>query len=172
MCWNSGICCNLARSRIHSSLEEAYFGIGIGSLHRQFKKMAVGERKGPRCPAFLFDLLLLDTQRCPDILLALDTNQPLRLEYNSRSVFTILSSCLATVFACTWVSVHPNVPPPTRAAGPFLAPVSSDAGSCHCTRVDGGFAASSFWTLAGSPEIWRVQNPWLLFRHGRICVAL
>ncbi|KAF7365588.1 hypothetical protein MVEN_00432200 [Mycena venus] len=24
----------------------------------------------------------------------------------------IISSCLATIFACTWVSVHPNVPPP------------------------------------------------------------
>ena len=27
-----------------------------------------------------------------------------------RSVLDILWSCLATTFACTWVSVHPNVP--------------------------------------------------------------
>ncbi|KAF7375229.1 hypothetical protein MSAN_00409500 [Mycena sanguinolenta] len=33
---------------------------------------------------------------------------------NSRSLFTILTSCLITVFACTWVSVHPNVPPPNQ----------------------------------------------------------
>ncbi|KAF7365583.1 hypothetical protein MVEN_00431700 [Mycena venus] len=26
--------------------------------------------------------------------------------------FGIISGCLATIFACTWVSVHPNVPPP------------------------------------------------------------
>ncbi|KAF7333361.1 hypothetical protein MVEN_02351500 [Mycena venus] len=29
-----------------------------------------------------------------------------------RTVFGIISGCLATIFACTWVSVHPNVPPP------------------------------------------------------------
>ncbi|KAJ6468371.1 hypothetical protein C8R45DRAFT_1218862 [Mycena sanguinolenta] len=33
---------------------------------------------------------------------------------NSRSLFAILTSCLITVFACTWVSVHPNVPPPNQ----------------------------------------------------------
>lgn len=29
---------------------------------------------------------------------------------NNRTVLDILWSCLATTFACTWVSVHPNVP--------------------------------------------------------------
>ncbi|KDR77170.1 hypothetical protein GALMADRAFT_155817 [Galerina marginata CBS 339.88] len=29
-----------------------------------------------------------------------------------RSVWDILWSCLATIFACTWLSVHPNIPPP------------------------------------------------------------
>ena len=28
----------------------------------------------------------------------------------SRTVFDILWSCLATICACTWLSVHPNVP--------------------------------------------------------------
>ncbi|KDR76930.1 hypothetical protein GALMADRAFT_419489 [Galerina marginata CBS 339.88] len=28
-----------------------------------------------------------------------------------RSLWDILWSCLATIFACTWVSVHPNIPP-------------------------------------------------------------
>ena len=27
-----------------------------------------------------------------------------------RTVYDILWSCLATTFACTWVSVHPNIP--------------------------------------------------------------
>ncbi|KAF7377770.1 hypothetical protein MSAN_00200300 [Mycena sanguinolenta] len=36
------------------------------------------------------------------------------LNVNSRSLFTILTSCLVTIFACTWVSVHPNVPPPKQ----------------------------------------------------------
>ena len=29
---------------------------------------------------------------------------------NDRSVWDILWSCLATIFACSWVSVHPNIP--------------------------------------------------------------
>ncbi|KAF7357762.1 hypothetical protein MVEN_00822200 [Mycena venus] len=31
---------------------------------------------------------------------------------NYRTLLSIITGCLATVFACTWVSVHPNVPPP------------------------------------------------------------
>ncbi|KAF7369953.1 hypothetical protein MSAN_00625100 [Mycena sanguinolenta] len=33
---------------------------------------------------------------------------------NSRTLFSIIWGCLATIFACTWVSVHPNVPPPNQ----------------------------------------------------------
>ena len=29
-----------------------------------------------------------------------------------RTIFGIVWSCLATIFACTWVAVHPNVPAP------------------------------------------------------------
>lgn len=31
-----------------------------------------------------------------------------------RTLFDIVWGCLATIFACTWVSVHPNVPPPNQ----------------------------------------------------------
>ncbi|KAJ7192553.1 hypothetical protein GGX14DRAFT_577991 [Mycena pura] len=31
---------------------------------------------------------------------------------NCRSTFGIVRGCLATILACTWVSAHPNVPPP------------------------------------------------------------
>ncbi|KAJ7879326.1 hypothetical protein B0H13DRAFT_2667945 [Mycena leptocephala] len=31
-----------------------------------------------------------------------------------RTLFSIVSDCLLTIFACTWVSVHPNVPPPNH----------------------------------------------------------
>ena len=31
---------------------------------------------------------------------------------NQRSIWDILWSCLATIFACSWVSVHPNIPAP------------------------------------------------------------
>ncbi|KDR79408.1 hypothetical protein GALMADRAFT_1239042 [Galerina marginata CBS 339.88] len=33
---------------------------------------------------------------------------------DQRSMWDILWSCLATIFACTWVSVHPNIPPPNE----------------------------------------------------------
>ncbi|KAJ6449550.1 hypothetical protein C8R45DRAFT_1130652 [Mycena sanguinolenta] len=35
-------------------------------------------------------------------------------DINNRSLFNIVWGCLATIFACTWVSVHPNVPPPDQ----------------------------------------------------------
>ncbi|KAJ7079006.1 hypothetical protein C8R44DRAFT_754723 [Mycena epipterygia] len=31
-----------------------------------------------------------------------------------RSLFGIVWGCVTTIFACTWVSVHPNVPPPNQ----------------------------------------------------------
>ncbi|KAF8217237.1 hypothetical protein K438DRAFT_1558839, partial [Mycena galopus ATCC 62051] len=33
---------------------------------------------------------------------------------NGRTLFDIVWGCFATIFACTWVSVHPNVPPPDQ----------------------------------------------------------
>ncbi|KAJ7700415.1 hypothetical protein B0H17DRAFT_925594, partial [Mycena rosella] len=33
---------------------------------------------------------------------------------NCRKLFDIVWGCLTTIFACTWVSVHPNVPPPDQ----------------------------------------------------------
>ena len=31
-----------------------------------------------------------------------------------RSIWNILWSCIATLFACSWVSVHPNIPAPNE----------------------------------------------------------
>ena len=31
---------------------------------------------------------------------------------DQRSIWDVLWSCLATIFACSWVSVHPNIPGP------------------------------------------------------------
>ncbi|KAJ7910819.1 hypothetical protein B0H13DRAFT_2272306 [Mycena leptocephala] len=33
---------------------------------------------------------------------------------NCRKLFDIIWGCLATIFACTWVTVHPNVPAPNQ----------------------------------------------------------
>ena len=31
---------------------------------------------------------------------------------NQRTLSDILWSCIATIFACTWLSIHPNIPAP------------------------------------------------------------
>ena len=33
-------------------------------------------------------------------------------KFNTRSIYNILWSCLSTIFACTWITVHPNIPAP------------------------------------------------------------
>ncbi|KAJ7620321.1 hypothetical protein FB45DRAFT_839551 [Roridomyces roridus] len=35
---------------------------------------------------------------------------------NCRTLLSVIWGCLATIFACTWVSVHPNVPAPNQSA--------------------------------------------------------
>jgi hypothetical protein len=40
--------------------------------------------------------------------------------HNCRTLFSIITDCLTTIFVCTWVSVHPNVPPPNQSQ---LAPL-------------------------------------------------
>ena len=33
---------------------------------------------------------------------------------HSRTIWNIIWSCLATIFSCTWVAVHPNMPCPKQ----------------------------------------------------------
>ena len=35
---------------------------------------------------------------------------------DQRSIWNILWSCLATIFACSWVSIHPNIPAPSESS--------------------------------------------------------
>ena len=39
---------------------------------------------------------------------------------DQRSIWNILWSCLATIFACSWVSVHPNIPAPNESSWRIL----------------------------------------------------
>ncbi|KAF7345385.1 hypothetical protein MVEN_01556400 [Mycena venus] len=39
---------------------------------------------------------------------------------NCRKLFDVVWGCLATIFACTWVSVHPNVPSPGQSSSALL----------------------------------------------------
>ncbi|KAJ7910812.1 hypothetical protein B0H13DRAFT_2272304 [Mycena leptocephala] len=60
-------------------------------------------RNGSAVPVLhtLNDRSAPDSQSCDDI-------------NNCRKLFDIIWGCLATIFACTWVSVHPNVPAPNQ----------------------------------------------------------
>ena len=35
---------------------------------------------------------------------------------DQRTIWDILWSCLATIFACSWVSIHPNIPDPNESS--------------------------------------------------------
>ncbi|KAF5347159.1 hypothetical protein D9758_011042 [Tetrapyrgos nigripes] len=45
---------------------------------------------------------------CQSIVLSRDSGDD---SDDKRSIQDIVWSCLATIFACTWVSIHPNIPP-------------------------------------------------------------
>jgi len=40
--------------------------------------------------------------------------------FDDRTVWSIVWSCLATLFACSWAAVHPNVPQATDSEGLIL----------------------------------------------------
>ena len=35
---------------------------------------------------------------------------------DQRTIWDILWSCLATIYACSWVSIHPNIPAPSESS--------------------------------------------------------
>ncbi|KAJ7800105.1 hypothetical protein B0H14DRAFT_2616467 [Mycena olivaceomarginata] len=60
-------------------------------------------------------LLHLVALNCPVLghpLCSREAPIPSDPDVDTRTLFNIISGCLATVFACTWISVHPNVPGP------------------------------------------------------------
>jgi len=38
---------------------------------------------------------------------------PIPTKFTNRSEWSLIWSCLATLFACSWVAIHPNIPAPT-----------------------------------------------------------
>ena len=69
---------------------------------------------------------------------------------DQRSILDILWSCLATIFACSWVSIHPNIPAPNESRWRILF-----------RRLE-----LMFWAVIG-PEIiitWALRQ-WLGARH-------
>ncbi|KAF4616688.1 hypothetical protein D9613_008819 [Agrocybe pediades] len=47
-----------------------------------------------------------------DSLLDIANPLPVKATFDTRTSWDIIRSCLATLFACLWVSVHPNMTPP------------------------------------------------------------
>ena len=56
---------------------------------------------------------LLNPLQIPVYAREIDANR-----FTQRSTWNIIYSCFATLFACSWVAIHPNIPPksdsPTR----------------------------------------------------------
>ncbi len=52
------------------------------------------------------------TEGNPDILSGVDLLPRHGIVFGTRSTFDIVTSCLATIFACTWTANHPNIPSP------------------------------------------------------------
>ena len=69
---------------------------------------------------------------------------------DQRSIWDILWSCLATIFACSWVSVHPNIPGPNESRW----------------RIFFRRLELMFWTVVGPEMIitWALQQ-WLGARY-------
>src|SRR5258708_31531738 len=52
--------------------------------------------------------------QAPPILITIDrrTLSSCDDSHHCRTILNIISSCLATVFLCVWVAIHPNIPAP------------------------------------------------------------
>ncbi|KAF7356049.1 hypothetical protein MVEN_00934700 [Mycena venus] len=65
---------------------------------------------------------------------------------NCRKLFDIVWGCLATIFTCTWVSVHPNVPPPNQSwLALFWRRLKMMLIGIIAPEIMVGFAARQFW---------------------------
>ncbi|KAJ7746519.1 hypothetical protein B0H14DRAFT_2541828 [Mycena olivaceomarginata] len=73
-----------------------------------------------------------------------------------RKLFDIVWGCLATIFACTWVSVHPNVPPPDQSRPAlFRRRLRMMLIGIIAPEIMVGFAARQFfgaWKLSRNPK--------------------
>ncbi|KAJ6565522.1 hypothetical protein DFH09DRAFT_1363750 [Mycena vulgaris] len=81
---------------------------------------------------------------------------------NCRRLFDIIWGCLTTIFACTWVSVHPNVPPPNQSWPALLwRRLRMMVIAVIAPELMVGFAARQLFVA------WRLSNEFnLTFTHG------
>ncbi|KAJ7787244.1 hypothetical protein B0H14DRAFT_2399746 [Mycena olivaceomarginata] len=75
---------------------------------------------------------------------------------NCRRLVDIVWGCLATIFACTWVSIHPNVPPPNQTRlGLFWRRLRMMLIAVVAPELMVGFAARQFFTAR-----WYSKREW------------
>ncbi|KAJ7890845.1 hypothetical protein B0H14DRAFT_3700399 [Mycena olivaceomarginata] len=66
--------------------------------------------------------------------------------HRCRTLFSIVLGCLTTIFVCTWVSIHPNVPPPNQGRIALLARrLRLMLVGIIAPELMVGFAARQFW---------------------------
>ncbi|KAJ7811850.1 hypothetical protein B0H13DRAFT_2472202 [Mycena leptocephala] len=135
-------------------------------------------RNGSAAPVLhtLNDRSASDSKSCDDI-------------NNCRKLFDIIWGCLATIFACTWVSVHPNVPAPNQSQLVlFWRRLKMMLIAVIAPELMVGFAARQFIAarslskggsadFASQPSdvyfthrVRFLKNTWVLLLHGRIRV--
>jgi len=69
------------------------------------------------CFSVPWNTLALPTELRPPEILLRNHSPPIFIrdaetKFDTRSIYNILWSCLSTIFACTWITVHPNIPAP------------------------------------------------------------
>lgn len=64
--------------------------------------------------AHTYSLPSATTSSLPITNLTSPTESSLQCEniYSCRTRYDIMQTCILTIFACVWVAVHPNIPPP------------------------------------------------------------
>jgi hypothetical protein len=111
---------------------------------------------------------------------------------NERTVPDIVWSCLTTIFACTWISVHPNMPGPgeswvrtarKRLRVMFLSLIAPEVVMLWAMRqwvgarkVEKKYRSEyclrphlvSLLTMTRLARVWLDQNPWVLHPDGGI----
>ncbi|KAJ7727078.1 hypothetical protein B0H16DRAFT_1697840 [Mycena metata] len=85
------------------------------------------------------------TREHPNLLVRAPTEGSCDCTINScRTLFDIIWGCLVTIFACTWVALHQNVPDPAPAAK-----AAHDADDDHCSGSDFSKTHGFFCNMGG-----------------------
>ena len=81
--------------------------------------------------------------------------------HTCRTLYSIVQTCLATIFACVWVAVHRNIPSPKTRTTRSSNPVISAAQWLRCKILDQKQSAIVFTVTLLAPEwvlAWAVRQ--------------